>query len=86
MLSAPNYADFYLGQAHLKLENPAKAVPYFKAAARPDSGFEAEAHWYLALAYLKMDNPEEAKTELLELVTNFEYNVQKAQILLEAID
>ena len=80
------YLDFYLGQCHLKLDSPVKALPYLKAATSSDSEFAAEAHWYLAMAYLKLENREQARAELMQLTETSDYKKEKAQALLEELD
>lgn len=80
------HADFYLAQSYLYLGNDKEAIEALNRAILNDMQFKAEAHWYLSLAYLKSKDKVKAKATLKNLIENFDYNSDRAQTLLKALD
>lgn len=80
------HADFYLAQSYLYVGKDQEAIEALKRAILNDMEFRAEAHWYLALAYLKSKDKVKAMATLKDLIENFDYNKERAQTLLKALD
>ena len=80
------HTDFYLAQSYLNLGKDQEAIEALKRAVLNDTEFKAEAHWYLSLAYLKSKDKVKAKATLKNLIENFDYNSDRAQTLLKALD
>ncbi|MBD0852550.1 tetratricopeptide repeat protein [Maribacter arenosus] len=80
------HTDFYLAQSYLYLGKDQEAIEALKSTILNDAEFKAEAHWYLSLAYLKSKNKEKAIATLKGLIENFDYNKERAQALLKALD
>ena len=79
------YFNFYKAQAYLSIENTEEAKTLFKAIIANNETFKAESHWYLALIAIKNKNKEEAITYLNSLVTNDNFNKDKALALLDEL-
>ena len=80
------YFNFYKAQAYLGLEDDEKAKEMFKHVVADNKSFVAESIWYLALIHLKDKDKDQAVAYLKNLVENFEYNKDKAQVLLDALN
>lgn len=77
---------FYLGFAHMKNENPDKAIEYLSAIAGTASEYQNEAKWYLALAQLKIKDDDGAKSTLQDLKENGDnFYSGKAKSILEQL-
>jgi tetratricopeptide (TPR) repeat protein len=80
------HVDFYLAQSYLHLGKDQEAIEALKSTILNDTEFKAEAHWYLVLAYLKNKDKVKAMATLKDLIENFDYNKERAQTLLKALD
>ncbi|WP_452226798.1 tetratricopeptide repeat protein [Lacinutrix cladophorae] len=78
-----DYFNFYKGQAYLNLEDLVNAKTFFTLVVQDNKSFVGESTWYLALISLKEENKAEAVKYLENLITNFNYNKEKAQALLK---
>lgn len=57
--------NYFLGVAHLALEETGPAISYFeKVSQLPEGRFSDDNYWYMALAYLKQGKVEEAVSKL----------------------
>lgn len=79
------YFNFYKAQAYLNMEDIVNAETFFTLVLQDNKSFVAESTWYLALIAVKEENKMEAKKYLENLVTNFDYNKEKAQALLKEL-
>ena len=82
----PDYADFYIAQAYLKLEDFKMAQAIFEAVIADKKEFAPEARWYLALTYLKKKEKGNATATLKEVIADGRYNKMEAEKLLEKLD
>ncbi len=80
------HADFYLAQSYLYLGKDQEAIESLKGVILNDTEFKAEAHWYLSLAYLKSKDKIKAMATLKDLIENFDYQRERAQALIKALD
>ncbi|MDQ7917376.1 tetratricopeptide repeat protein [Mesonia sp. MT50] len=84
--SPKDYIRFYKAQSYLGLEDNEKAKTLFKQITKEHQNFVAESTWYLALIAIKEKDKTQARTYLENLVVNYDYNKDKAQELLEALN
>lgn len=80
------YMDFYKAQSYLQLGKLAEAKEHFEKNIRADGQFAAESHWYLALAFLKEKDKASAVLHLKKLISEYDYNTEKASELLDELE
>ncbi len=80
------YLDFYKAQSYLQLGKLAEAKALFEKTISEDTQFAAESHWYLALAYLKEKDKANATLHLKQLISEYDYNTEKANELLDELE
>jgi len=80
------YLDFYKAQSYLHLGNLVEAKDLFEKTISEDTQFAAESHWYLALAYLKEKDKANAALHLKQLISEYDYNTEKASELLDELE
>ncbi len=80
------YLNFYKAQSYLQLGKLAEAKALFEKTISEDTQFAAESHWYLALAYLKEKDKVNAIVHLKQLISEYDYNTEKATALLEELE
>ncbi|MEQ8218491.1 MAG: tetratricopeptide repeat protein [Arenibacter sp.] len=80
------HTDFYLAQSYMHMGKDNEAIETLKRVILNDMEFKAEAHWYLALAYIKTKDELKAVAILHNLIENFDYKKEKAQVLLAELD
>lgn len=80
-----SYLNFYIGQSQLALGELANAEKSFQKVVSSNSDFIAEAYWYLALTAIKQENRIKATEYLNDLISDHEYNKDKARALLEEL-
>ncbi|MEO8934770.1 MAG: tetratricopeptide repeat protein [Xanthomarina sp.] len=76
------YINFYKAVSYLSLENTEKAKGLFVQVVQEDEELVAESIWYLALIAIKEQEKDEAKVYLENLITNYNYNKEKSQKIL----
>ena len=81
-----DYVDFYIGMSYLNLEQYAKARDFLHKVAESESKLKAEAHWYLAMISLKTKNKEQALQWLEILVNQYDYQKERSQEIIEALN
>jgi tetratricopeptide (TPR) repeat protein len=81
-----DYFDFYIAQSYLKLDNIQNAKDLFKEVIVSNTQFVAEAHWYLALISIKEKDNANASMYLKKLISKYDYNKDKAIVLLDNKD
>lgn len=81
-----DYINFYKAQAYLGLEDTKNAQEQFEQVIIDNKNFVAESTWYLALIHLKEKDKSQAVKYLEKIVENFDYNKDKAQDLLDALN
>ena len=79
------YLDFYKAQSYLHLNKTAEAKKYFIKNIEKGNSFIPESHWYLALTYLKEKDKKHALVELQKLISQYDYNKNKAKVLLNKL-
>lgn len=80
------YFNFYKAQAYLNLNDITNAKAFFVMTIQENNSFVAESNWYLALIYLKENDKEEATKYLNNLVSNYDYNKEKALQILKKLN
>lgn len=77
-----------LSKALIELENNNHklAKEYLTNLQNEDSIYDDVVSWYLALSYIKSDETSKAKELLSKIVTNRQYNHQKAAALLKELN
>ncbi|GGG42512.1 tetratricopeptide repeat protein [Bizionia arctica] len=80
------YVNFYKAQAYLGLEDTNNAKALFIQILTEDTSFVAEANWYLALIAIKEKDKTQAIAYLENLVSNYNYNKNKAQELIDKLN
>ncbi len=80
------YFNFYKAQSYLNMDDTVNAETFFTLVLQDNRSFVAESTWYLALIALKGENKAEAKKHLENLVANFDYNKEKAKVLLKELE
>lgn len=86
-LQAPNaYITFFKAQCYLGLSENTKAIELFKKVENEQLEFKEEANWYLALTYLKENNKLEVANVLRRHIEKYDYNKEKAIVLLSKLD
>ena len=80
------YLDFYMGISYLNLNQLDRAETFLSKTIAENADFTAEAHWYLAMTYLKMKEKRKAIVELDKLVKGYDYNRERATILLSELE
>lgn len=77
-----------LSKALIELENNnhKRAKEYLTNLHNEDSIYDDVVSWYLALSYIKSDETAKAKKLLSRIVTNRQYNHQKAATLLKELN
>lgn len=80
------YLDFYIGQSQLSLGRYDEAKKSFNTIVSSDSDYIPEAYWYLALTAIKQKDKAKAVKYLNELLSNHDYNRNKAQLLLNELE
>ncbi|QCX39721.1 tetratricopeptide repeat protein [Aureibaculum algae] len=83
--STKDYIDFYKAQAYLKLNTTDTAKPLFKKVISDNVEFVAESHWYLALIAIKEKDKQSAISYLEKLITDYNFNKEKAKELLDKL-
>ncbi|MBJ2173232.1 tetratricopeptide repeat protein [Aureibaculum sp. A20] len=81
--NAKEYIDFYKAQTYLELNKINSAKSLFKKVISDNVEFVAESHWYLALISIKEKDKQSAISYLEQLVTNYDFNKEKAEVLLD---
>ncbi|MFK7814464.1 MAG: tetratricopeptide repeat protein [Maribacter sp.] len=81
-----SYADFYIAQSYLNLNQLTEAKNSFKKTIAKNSEFIAESYWYLGLIALKEKNKIVAIEELTKLTNKYDFNKEKALEILEELD
>jgi tetratricopeptide (TPR) repeat protein len=77
---------FYLGLCYLYQDQPAAAIPHFRAVMELDrQHYREELRWFLALAWLQQDEPAQARQHLERIVADQSWNHDKARLLLQRI-
>lgn len=84
-LSKKNYINFYKAQSYLNLGETDKAQTLFKTVINTNKQFVAESHWYLALIAIKDKDKTNAIAYLEKLTTNYSFNKEKAETLLDKL-
>ena len=80
------YVDFYLGLSYLNSGQLDEAKKLLVNTGASNEKFKAETYWYLALIAIKENNKKTAVEYLNELVSQFDYNKDKAQRLLKELE
>ncbi|GAB5476436.1 MAG: hypothetical protein Mars2KO_45350 [Maribacter sp.] len=80
------YVDFYKGLSYLSLDQNQDAKASFKRTIDSNTNFGAEARWYWALLAIKEKDKSKALELLNELVSDFEYNKEKAMALIQELE
>lgn len=80
------YIDFYLAQSYLNAGQIDLAKENFNKMVAKDETFVAESHWYLAMIALKEKDKGTAQAELQKLINDYDFNSEKARIILKEID
>jgi len=80
------YVDFYLAQSYLNAGEYDSAKEYFTKMIAEGETFVAESHWYLAMVAIKQEDKSTAATELQKLITSYEFNKDRAKVILEELD
>ena len=84
----PNFDHYlFLGLSELYSNNYTAAITHLRQAKQlnPNSRFRQETQWFLALSLLKSDSLVEGR-QLLMAIKPDEWNYEKAQLLLQALE
>ncbi|MBM1105703.1 hypothetical protein JQC67_06065 [Aurantibacter crassamenti] len=81
-----DYYDFYLGLSHMNLEQQVESKTFLNSVISSDTEFTPEAHWYLALISIKEKDKENAKQHLKILTSEYDYQKEKALVLLQELE
>ncbi len=80
------YVDFYLAQSYLNSGTNEKAREYFEKTITKADTFIGESHWYLAMIALKEKDKEGAEHELKKLTEGYDFNKEKALVILKELN
>lgn len=81
-----SYIDFYFAQSYLNVGKNDRAKEYFKKIITNADTFVAESHWYLAMIALKEKDKTVAESELKKLTSGYDYNKERALVILKELD
>ena len=86
LIPSRDYSNFYLAQSYTQENKSTNAILLYKEIIAKKQQFGAESHWYLALLYLKNKDKSSAKRYLENLISKYEYNTDKAKVLLKKLN